>query len=353
MRRAFMLSAGAVFSQSYLYKKMKGYLLPGIILFVLFFSACNSDSESPLDEEEAMADSCDLRGFNWADARDNFVDGWIIPSGLTSSDTYDEVQEKAGVIFSEWKNVGANTVRLPINPSSVSESWWSAYKGAIDAATNMGMNVILCCWESESSEDGAVDDLTAFWEMWQSVVDNYEDNSKVYFEVFNEPYGYSTSDLVELYNKWLNNYSSIPHKRVILGGTGYSENVSKLGAYFEDCLFSQHIYAWWGSYTSIADWETDLAGRIGNYGDRTVITEFGATMSTGKDYTGASNGDTEKSFIKGVTEYCRNNGISNIYWPGLRDDDSYSLYSYDGSMVLVNSSGLERIQYGWVDQRIY
>ena len=35
-------------------------------------------------------------------------------------------------------------------PFEVSQSWWSAYKGAVDAALADGMNVILCAWTESS-----------------------------------------------------------------------------------------------------------------------------------------------------------------------------------------------------------
>ena len=47
-----------------------------------------------------------------------------------------------------------------------------------------------------------------------------------YFEVINEPYGYSTTDLDNLYNTWLTRYPTVPRGRVILDGAGLATNVS-------------------------------------------------------------------------------------------------------------------------------
>ncbi len=62
-----------------------------------------------------------IAGVNWADGRDNFVDGWVIPSGLTAADSYTTVSAKANAVLSGFQTniAGANTVRLPINPPSV------------------------------------------------------------------------------------------------------------------------------------------------------------------------------------------------------------------------------------------
>src|SRR4051812_17156347 len=83
----------------------------------------------------ASAATSAFRGVNWADARDNYVDGWVIPTGLTAGDSYDTVRTKAdGIIAGFQQQLGANTVRLPVNPQSVNSDWWARYKGAADSA---------------------------------------------------------------------------------------------------------------------------------------------------------------------------------------------------------------------------
>ena len=46
--------------------------------------------------------------------------------------------------------------------------------------------------------------------MWDTVVAKYGGNPNAYFEVINEPYGYSTTDLNNLYNSWLATYPACP-----------------------------------------------------------------------------------------------------------------------------------------------
>lgn len=53
-----------------------------------------------------------FKGFNWADQRDNFVDGVLYVSGLSSSSTYEQAQTLAAMVVQTWQGVGANTVRL-------------------------------------------------------------------------------------------------------------------------------------------------------------------------------------------------------------------------------------------------
>jgi endoglucanase len=317
------------------------------------------NTESSEDENISMAavGPAGIAGVNWADSRDNFVDGWVIPSGLTASDSYTTVSAKANAILTGFQTnmPGVNTVRLPINPSSVLESWWSAYTGAIDRAVSKNMKVILAYWEGASSRDGRIDNTTQFWNMWQTVVTKYGSTSNVYFEVFNEPHGYSLLELTSIYADWLSRYPSVPRGRILLGGTGYSENVTGIGAdsRFSNCLLSLHNYAFWNtSRTTVSAWEQDWRSRFGSYASRTIVTEYGAAMTTGKNYTGPANNDHEIAYIQGSTNVFRNDGVGSVYWPGLRDGDSYSIQTRGGSgtsitLTTTNASGVQRIRYGW------
>lgn len=321
------------------------------------------DQHSSVNENEdlkismASVGAAGIAGVNWADGRDNFVDGWVIPSGLSASDDYTTVSAKANAILSGFQAnmAGVNTVRLPINPPSVLESWWDAYTGAIDRAVSKNMKVILACWEAGSSRDGRIDNTTQFWDMWQVVVNKYGSTSNVYFEVFNEPHGYALSELTSIYAEWLSRYPDVPRGRILLGGTGYSENVTGIGAdsRFSSCLLALHNYAFWNtSRTTVSAWEQDWRSRMGNYTNRTVVTEYGAAMTTGKNYTGAVNNDHEIAYIQGSTNVFRTDGVSSVYWPGLRDGDSYSIQTRGGSgtnitLTTTNSSGVQRIRFGW------
>ncbi|HEY9260509.1 RICIN domain-containing protein [Chitinophaga sp.] len=291
----------------------------------------------------------DFKGVNWADPADNFKDDFVVPSGLNSADSYATTQTKAVNIVNAFKQRGANTIRMPINPPSVLQAWWGSYTAAIDTAANSGMKVILCYWEGSSSRDGIVDNTTQFWSMWQVVVNKYINNSNVYFEVFNEPHGYSLSNLNNLYADWLTNYPSVPKNRILLDGAGYATDVNGVGAdsRLNTCLLSYHNYTWFdNSKTTTADWESAISD-IG-YPDRTVVTEFGIPMTSGKDYLGAPGTDREIAYFQGITNRVLSRGIGCVYWPGLRDGDGYSLLTLSGTTITTNNaSGLSRLQYAW------
>jgi endoglucanase len=179
--------------------------------------------------------------------------------------------------------------------------------------------VILAYWEGSSSRDGLVDNTTQFSNMWQAVVTKYGNNNNVYFEIFNEPHGYSATDLNNLYANWLNTYASVPDERVLLDGVGYAQDVNAVGAdsRLTGCLLSYHNYTWFdNNKTTVGDWEAAVQSI--NYPTRTIITEFGIPMTNGKNYLGASGTDREIAYYQGITNRAMARSIGTVYWPGLR-----------------------------------
>ncbi|MCA8829570.1 RICIN domain-containing protein [Hymenobacter pini] len=328
---------------------------------LLALAGCGSNSPDPAPTPPVTAEPVlaaglgagNIAGLNWADPRDNFVDDALVLSGLQAGDTYATVQTKSAKIIGGLQgSTGANTVRLPINPATATGATWEAYTGAIDQALAKNMKVILACWESSSRRDGRVDDPAQFISMWQTVVGKYGTNPKVYFEVFNEPYGYSLAELGTLYADWLSRFPAVPQNRVLLGGTGYSEDLTRLGtdSRFSNCLLSLHLYDFfYGSpATTAAGWEAVFASKLGNNASRTVFTEWGAFMTTGVNYYSAIDNDVKKAYVLGVSNYCRQHNIASVYWPGLRSGDQYSLLQFDGTNTTVtNGSGLGRVQFAW------
>jgi hypothetical protein len=299
----------------------------------------------------ASAATNGFRGVNWADQRDNYVDGWVIPSGLTAGDSYTTVRSKADSILDGFQQlIGANTVRLPINPPSVNSDWWNRYKGTVDSAVARGMKVILTYWEA--NKDGYVDDPTAWNTMWDRVTADYGGNGNVYFEPMNEPFGYSLNAWVSLCSTWLSRHSNIPRGRVLISGTGYNDNVTGVGAAtaLNGTLLSLHFYGFWASDTTRAKWTTNLSNRLGAYSSRTLIDEVGSPMTTGLTYTNGAtqDGNVFTAYLAATTDLARARQMGIVYWPGLRTGDSYSLTRQSGSGLAVNNpSGVAQIRWGW------
>ncbi|MDF2192459.1 RICIN domain-containing protein [Paraflavitalea sp. CAU 1676] len=313
-------------------------------------TASNQPANPAMPQEVALlASTAGIKGVNWADPDDNFEDGWVVISGLSSTDNYATTQSKAGNIINAFQQRGANTVRMPVNPPTVLESWWTAYSGAIDTAVNKGFNVILAYWEGASSRNGTIDNTAQFWNMWQAIVNKYGSNSKVYFEPFNEPHGYNATDLKNIYATWLSNYPSVPHGRVLLDGAGYAQDVNVVGSdsRFVNCLLSYHNYTWFdNNRNTVGDWEAAVESVA--YPDRTVVTEFGIPTTNGKNYLGAAGTDREIAYFQGMTNRIRTRGMGCVYWPGLRNGDGYSLLTLSGTTLTTNNaSGLTRLQFAW------
>lgn len=332
---------------------MKKYIS---IIILLFFLSCNKKAavlavtpvETPLLSDTVTTSTANFKGLNWADPRDNFADDWLVPTGLNSADNYATTIFKSDTILAAFRKTGANTIRLPINPQTVLQNWWLAYSAAIDRASAKGMKVIVGCWEGASSKDGKVDDMYAFWKMWKAVVDKYITNPNVYFEVFNEPHGYTIAELKDLYSQWLTTYPNVPKRRIMLDGAGYANDVNSIGSdsRYDSCLLSFHEYTWFESRKTVADWEVPVKSI--RYPKRTVVTEFGIPMTSHKDYSGAPGDDVEITYFQGMTNQMHDLGMGGVYWPGLRSGDTYSLLSLNGNTVSTNNlSGLSRLQYAW------
>jgi hypothetical protein len=324
-----------------------------LVLLTLAASGLIAGS-APASARPASATN-NFRGVNWADERDNFVDGVLVLGGLSTSDSYATTQAKADKILSGFQNnLGANTVRMPVNYATVSGSYWNSYTGAIDTATSKGMYVILSYWEANSSRDGKVDNLSQFWSMWQTIVNKYGGNSLVYFEPMNEPYGYSDADWKNVAAQWLSTYPNVPRGRVMISGAGYNQRLTTIGSdsRFDGTLISRHTYGFWNTgWTSEQQWRDDLRNSVGSYASRVVITEWGAEMTTGLNYNSPST-NYFVAFIRGVAAESRALGLGTVYWPGIRVNDTYRLQNLNGtgtnlSLSTTNASGRDQLRYSW------
>jgi hypothetical protein len=306
---------------------------------------------------EASAATNQFKGVNWADPRDNYANDPVVPSGLSTSDSYATTYAKSSAVIGGFQSqLGANTVRLPINPYTVNGSFWGSYTGAIDAAVARGFNVILSYWEGTgSAKDGFVDNTSTYWTMWNTVTAKYAGTGRVYFEPMNEPFGYSRTAWADFAVSWLNRYPSIPRNRIFVSGTGWNDNVTSVCAdsRLNGTFLSLHHYGFWApTQTSYDWWVNDLRGRIGNCASRTVVDEWGAPMTTGLNYNGGINNNAFIAYIQADTDTFRALGMGSVYWPGLRNGDTYSMTTLQGSgtnlsLRVNNASGAARLSWGW------
>ncbi|GGM22230.1 carbohydrate-binding protein [Micromonospora sonchi] len=311
----------------------------------------------------AAADTTQFRGVNWARLGDNFHGGPLVLHGLSSSDSYATVLAKANTIYTGFQNnLGANTVRLPINTYTVGTNWWNAYTGAIDAATAKGFKVVLSYWDDGvAASSGRIVNSTAFNNMWNTVIARYGTNDLVYFEPMNEPGGHSAADWANVVNNWLNARPSIPRNRVFVSGAGLNTDIKSMCAdrRLDGTMVSLHHYTFFSGAKNYDQWVTFLRDAIGSCAARTVMDEFGAPMDTGLNYHDATSADNFVRYFRATTTVLRELRIGSIYWPGLggkvtagQSDDWYAMQKLHGTgtnltLSTPNASGLDRLRYAW------
>jgi cellulase (glycosyl hydrolase family 5) len=313
----------------------------------------------------ASADTRHFQGVNWAVLGDNFVEDILVLHGLDESDDYETVKAKADVIYTGFEdNLGINTIRLPVNTHTAESTWWDAYSGVIDAASDHDFKVILAYWEDGAASAGKIVDLNAWNAMWDIVVDKYGNDSLIHFEPMNEPHGYSADAWKAVAADWLERYSFIPRERVLIGGTGYSQDARPICAdsRFDGTLVSHHVYEFMRrDVTTYDGWLKVYQDGVGDSrcASRIVTTEFGAPMDKGFDYSDPDSSENFVRYFHAVTELMREMSIGSTYWPALggkitagQEDDHYAIQKMEGTgtdltLTTPSDSGSRRLFYGW------
>jgi hypothetical protein len=311
----------------------------------------------------AQAATSQFRGVNWADTRDNFLYDENVPIGLSKSDSYATTYTKATAILKGFQGFGSNTIRFGINPQTTSSAWWGSLTAAYDAANALGMNVMIAPWPPTG---GRISDLNAFYTMWDTVIAKYGTNSRFYFDIVNEPWGYSASELTNLAAAFVQRYSGIPRGRIVVPGLWSDIDLCDVGrdSRLTGTLLSIHMYTLGGeTHPTEADWITSFKARLCGFADRAVLTEFGVPMNTGVNYNGPRDGNNNVSYFYALTDTVRELGMGSLLWTGVKEANqtqgpgpcfnaSCAITSLTGSgtnlsLTITNQSGLDRLRHGW------
>jgi hypothetical protein len=151
--------------------------------------------------------------------------------------------------------------------------------------------------------------------------------------------------------------------RVLIGGTGFSQDLRDIcnDSRFNSTLMSFHYYAFFYGAMTYDAFRSHIQTRLGNCASRAVATEFGAPMSTGLNYGDANSSDNFVRYIRAIAQVMRDNQMGGTYWPALGGKytgslgyDHYSMYAFSGTgtnlnLTIRNTSGADRIRYGWGD----
>jgi hypothetical protein len=310
----------------------------------------------------AATGTSQFHGVNWADPDDNFVTGDIVPVGLTDGDSYATTYAKSTAILKGFQALGANTVRMAFNDATVTDSWWGSYTAALDAATALGMNVVIAPW----LQNGVIGNTTTFYNMWNVVLSKYGGYSNFYFDIMNEPWGYSAADEDNVAAAWVANFPNVPRSHIIVPGAYSDQNLCTVGAdsRLSGTLLSIHDYTLGGeTHNTEAAWINSFENNVCGYAGRSVLTEFGVPMNTGVNYDGPRDGTNDVSYLYALTDTVRNLGMGSILWAGVKqatqtegpgpcENASCAITSLEGSgtslsLSVNNQSGLDRLKWGW------
>ena len=251
---------------------------------------------------------------NWADNRDNFVDGHLLLSGIISdTDTYDGVTTKANIVLGALVDLlKANSFRMPINEPTALDPWWNSYKAAIDAGIAKGMKVIIGFWAKDKGIGKPVDN-TRWYAMWKVVIDAYVSNPLVFYDIHNEPHGFTPAQWVVQVNGWLAQFPNVPRQQIIVAGSGWDDNVANVASNWPDLMMEVHNYAYNGPTTTVG-WNSNLLNRLGNAVSRTIVGEWAGQVI--EDYTTGIEGNADKSFIVGTANTILQNKMGSCWWAG-------------------------------------
>jgi hypothetical protein len=191
-------------------------------------------------------------------------------------------------------------------------------------------------------------------------------NSHVYFDIMNEPSGYSATAEDNLAAAWVAHYPQIPRGRIMVPGTWADQDMCTVGAdsRLSGTLLSIHIYGMFGdSHTTEAAWVSDFKRHLCGHADRAVLTEFGVPMNTGVNYDGPRDGRNDVSYLYAITDTVRSQNMGSILWTGVKfanqtqgpgpcENGSCAITSLRGTapnytLSINNQSGLDRLHFGW------
>jgi hypothetical protein len=242
------------------------------------------------------------------------------PAGIDSGTTPAQAAAVADAVACDYKAIGINFVRYPINPATISGNW-AVTTNAISELLAQGLKVDICCWYIDDDATGytgtgKIPNMTTWKSMWQTVDAVYGNNGNVYYEPINEPYGYSPeSSLASVYTTFFGYGLAKPKDHMILDcGFDSVASISDLAAdaSLNGCFLTFHYYASanFSGNTTESGWISHLQNEMGTQANanRTIMTEAGAVTTTGL-YYGATSTDSNICFVRGLCT------LSSATWP--------------------------------------
>jgi hypothetical protein len=154
---------------------------------------------------------------------------------------------------------------------------------------------------------------TRWYAMWKVVIDAYVSNPLVFYDIHNEPHGFTPAQWVVQVNGWLAQFPNVPRQQIIVAGSGWDDNVGNVASNWPDLMMEIHNYAYNGP-TTTAGWKSNLLNRLGNAVSRTIVGEWAGQVA--EDYTTGIESNADKSFIVGTANTILENKMGGCWWAG-------------------------------------
>lgn len=319
----------------------------------------------------ATFDPSQFHGVTWSRLGDNFTADPLVLQGLAASDDYNTARSKADSMFATFASeLGANTVRMPINPATASGT---SYYGVIDSAVAHGFKVVLTYWSQDGTNMVGSSLLPSWTQMWDTITAKYVNQPLVYLDPINEPIGFTTPQWLDFAANFITRETGegMPGNRLFiegaqLDGGGWGSDLRPLcnDSRFNGVYLAMHRYGFPYAARTYSDWVTDITTLMGNCSSRTVIEEFGSESDSGIDYdaqpTATSN--KEVAYLRAITDVIRQYHLGAIWChviggrTSTPDHDTLNILrlesGYDGSgnnvpLWVPDPTSYDRLMWAW------
>ncbi len=269
------------------------------------------------------ANTAGFHGGNWSSWVGLSTNVIQYPDGITNGTTPAEATNVARTIACDYKSIGVNFVRFPINPATVSDvNQWPVTKACINELLAEGLMVDIGCWYIDDDATGytgtgKIPNMNTWSNMWKTVDAVYGSNGNVYYEPINEPYGYTPESSLasSVYVPFFGYGLAKPKDHLILDcGFTNTAAIWNLAAdsSLNGCFLTFHYYAsakFSGNNTE-SGWIGTLEDQMRTQANanRTIMTEAGALTANNLNYSVTST-DSNVCFVRGLCT------LSSTIWP--------------------------------------
>jgi len=299
-------------------------------------------------------------------------------SGSMLPGTYDYVSDYSASDISHLPHHGFDSIRIPVNKETADSSiQLNRMKDYVDA---IGGHALICMFDDNENDvhgdghgDGLVNDLQELTTAWGKIHDVFSSYNEVFYEIFNEPFGYTTAAVYLDHMSQIISGAGLPTERTVLDGLSYASDLKGLVAEGYQGLLAYHFYPMWlpSGQRSEHNFSEFFQAELSGLASRTFVTEFGGALNVaGNPHYASADPETQfgnVNVLRGL--HCaykrleaRGEVIKGSYhWHGWHNDDSYDFWAAanvngqtkvknilaDAKSGVFNLSGCEVIEVGF------